>query len=1469
MEESAFPRGSGAGKSVSEQQQQRKRSSSVGSLDAADKPKKKLLKTRKDDFLFDQEGRRGKKSHIKKKSSSLVKTLPQGISIGGGGVLPASQKNKEALIESLTFSKLEVGTKVLGVVRPDGIHEGYALISLPNMLTGYIRRGIGGGSEDVPLTKVLSPLQILPVSIQSLSTSNIDDGSSSKKKKQQKQQASKRIELSVLPKDLNAGLSADQLYLPGLIVRGEIKSMEDHGCIVDLGLKGIGSSALKAFLQYDNAPGYDIEKGDLSVGKCLDFRVKVPKSVLDIYHSSSGEKKKKKKKILHEMEVAASSHLLIQLSLPPKGEQFPVYRQVAQASGPSAIPSSSSSSFTLKSLTPGMLVECNVEEYAKNGLLVTFMKDVFRGSIDENHLGYFRPEPNVLSSNTMGAGKADSSGGGWRHLWKEQAYVSQVTARIIAVDPVTKILRLSLLPHLLAMKISDSSDGSKLNVGDIISNTSVIRVDNSFGVLLGYNRSSAKEDDDDSMGGSDGEDSDSASNSDSSSSDDDDGDDEEKKSGMKRKIKTKEIEDPDQITVPSHPLESYFNRLSKMSKNKGDGKSTTLQMFEYGIYVHASKAMDSDGDNSSMSISEVELRKLFYPKQSSAQKNRQVRILSTNHESCLLENYYLGSTSKSIVNAHVLTYSDLKPGKVYKQAEIVSYNEESNSGVLVSLGHNIRAMCPWMHVSDTCTAFASAVKSGSGPSTYISDYQQKAYRIKYGVGKKIDVKVLSVDQENKKAFVTFKKSLVDDALEPLADLNIKPNDTFVGYITKVSNSEEGIVASFYGGVYGFCPAKRLANEMGIEKPQEVYKVGQVVKCRVVSSSTAHKRRLELSLDLSHGAQQKEIEKHKELNVQEKKSSLLTVGMRIPASTMKVIQMVEGKRKSNGYAIVSVKLKSFLDQKGEVECRLPYEQLEDTYPFTKASKEDNQVVLNKVAEESFTVGKKLKRDAVVLIPSDASVTPTLSLRPTFVELSSSSDEGDADDDEKNKNDTSSSSSRKKIKVPSMSSDLYIGSKIIGYVTQIDPRHGAFVRFSGIENMTGLIPKLKKGLEEKLYSTICVKVTALDLSHSHSPRIILKKSSMKKKNYAGSSGSNQKSNNESIEGLDQLLKKGEYVGDVLVEDVDFYRAKVKLLNKKYRHEERGSNIRARVHVTMAKPSESTDHAVPVSNKKGAEEKEIKKHHPFYNWRKGQIIPDTVCMSYDVVSKDDKDDVALVELTNRADLSEKKKNKVPKNLPLYISSMDDLQLNVSTDDKTNKTDATSVRCIITNVLPKNAGVKVLICPGGVSTTIPALELSKDIKVLNHLSKHFHIGKILTCRVTLEADDSHQQHGDQDGNNFQKKKHKKKNMKERNKTLSLLLETEQEDYFSKPKVNDIMVCKITHYSGGESQNSEPFLHLKGRNGYTAKCCLTELNDAKNWINMPLGKSISQQQNNPDGNTPQVTDEEDGNDVQGGTSEK
>jgi hypothetical protein len=125
----------------------------------------------------------------------------------------------------------------------------------------------------------------------------------------------------------------------------------------------------------------------------------------------------------------------------------------------------------IQDLQPGTLVKAvTLEATMSNGLAVMFGGSSFRGAIELAHLGAIW---------VPASGQAD--GTKWKQFF--QAHPSFM-ARILAVDPKSKIIRLTMLPHLLRLKAPECATLPK--VGDVIEDCTVLRIDKGVGALLAY-----------------------------------------------------------------------------------------------------------------------------------------------------------------------------------------------------------------------------------------------------------------------------------------------------------------------------------------------------------------------------------------------------------------------------------------------------------------------------------------------------------------------------------------------------------------------------------------------------------------------------------------------------------------------------------------------------------------------------------------------------------------------------------------------------------------------------------------------------------------------------------------------------------------------------------------------------------------------------------------------------------------------
>lgn len=380
-----------------------------------DKKKKARKRSESNDFLFgtaaggsNSTSNAAKKSRKSKKngesaygdnneSSTTNNNTLSSLPLGGGAVQPptdTSNYKKPAFIESISFQKLTKGMKLLGIVRE--VAEEYAVVSLPSMLTGFIRRDTNAG---VRLDHVVSVGMVLPVVIVKATSETVKNKSDGPKNKPV---VKRRIELTVSPSAVNSGLSNDMLF-EGINVRGRIRSVEDHGCLVDLNISGIGGS--NCFLKFENIGGeYEVldtsdeemesteqqqsnGKFILNKGRVFDFTI----SSLPTKENGSGALN------------------IIQLKLEsPESRSKKVVDPLACRK----------SKQTIRSLCPGMLLKVDVEHFARNGLCVTFMGSVYRGSIDSNNLGGYLPDDYEKLRDRKSSGNND--------MWWKSVFVGKL-----------------------------------------------------------------------------------------------------------------------------------------------------------------------------------------------------------------------------------------------------------------------------------------------------------------------------------------------------------------------------------------------------------------------------------------------------------------------------------------------------------------------------------------------------------------------------------------------------------------------------------------------------------------------------------------------------------------------------------------------------------------------------------------------------------------------------------------------------------------------------------------------------------------------------------------------------------------------------------------------------------------------------------------------------------------------------------
>ncbi|KAL4342371.1 hypothetical protein GQ457_08G016920 [Hibiscus cannabinus] len=212
-------------------------------------------------------------------------------------------------------------------------------------------------------------------------------------------------------------------------------------------------------------------------------------------------------------------------------------------------------------------------------------------------------------------------------------------------------------------------------------------------------------------------------------------------------------------------------------------------------------------------VAEEEVRKLEKKFKEGVQVR--VRILGFRH----LEGLATGILKASAFEGPVFTHSDVKPGMVIK-AKVIALD---SFGAIVQFPGGVKALCPTRHMSEFEIA-----KPGK----------------KFKVGAELVFRVLGC--KSKRITVTYKKTLVKSKLGIISSYAEATEGLIThGWITKIE--KHGFFVRFYNGVQGFTPRSELGLGPGHD-PSTMYHVGQVVKCRVTSSTPAS-RHINLSLQM--------------------------------------------------------------------------------------------------------------------------------------------------------------------------------------------------------------------------------------------------------------------------------------------------------------------------------------------------------------------------------------------------------------------------------------------------------------------------------------------------------------------------------------------------------------------------------------------------------------------------------------------
>lgn len=185
---------------------------------------------------------------------------------------------------------------------------------------------------------------------------------------------------------------------------------------------------------------------------------------------------------------------------------------------------------------------------------------------------------------------------------------------------------------------------------------------------------------------------------------------------------------------------------------------------------------------------------------------------------------YLASLKESDVGAAILNVADLHPGQTVR-GEVL---RKEAFGVIVSITERVRAICP---------------------IAQLTELQGEQALKTYTVGQKYKFRVLDCDPATRRITLTRKKGLLDSQLPVLSQWDqLAPGNQHDGYI--VALRDFGCIVRFFGEVKGIVTVAEMSDEY-VDRPQDSYFLGQVVRCRVLKYDTEAKE-LKLTLRKTSG-----------------------------------------------------------------------------------------------------------------------------------------------------------------------------------------------------------------------------------------------------------------------------------------------------------------------------------------------------------------------------------------------------------------------------------------------------------------------------------------------------------------------------------------------------------------------------------------------------------------------------------------
>ncbi|EIW86889.1 hypothetical protein CONPUDRAFT_115715 [Coniophora puteana RWD-64-598 SS2] len=205
--------------------------------------------------------------------------------------LDPAQKRDVARVEHLNYKRLTPGMKILG--RIHSVRPLALIVSLPNQLMAHVpitqvtsqftrhlesmdenededeeeEEGAEAKNETPELHDLFYPGQFVRAVVTNVYAPGVSEVSGLGRVRDDIAKASKRVELSLVPEDVNAGVQKSDLQL-GFTLTAAVKSVEDHGYLLDLGVPDVSG-----FMSFQDAQKGRFGDKKLPIGGLLDVAV--------------------------------------------------------------------------------------------------------------------------------------------------------------------------------------------------------------------------------------------------------------------------------------------------------------------------------------------------------------------------------------------------------------------------------------------------------------------------------------------------------------------------------------------------------------------------------------------------------------------------------------------------------------------------------------------------------------------------------------------------------------------------------------------------------------------------------------------------------------------------------------------------------------------------------------------------------------------------------------------------------------------------------------------------------------------------------------------------------------------------------------------------------------------------------------------------------------------------------------------